>query len=162
MKKADHRGGIGMDVLQLLEELEDIVESGSTIPLFSKVMVDKDELLEIIKEVRIHLPDEMKQALWIKEERQRILLEAQQEGEQTIEEARKQAEVLVDQDEIVQMARTKAEEILTQAQQGAREMKLSAREYTDELLERTAETLQEMIGTIEENRRELKQMNRSS
>ena len=150
-----------MDVLQLLEELEDIVESGSTIPFVSKVMVDQSEILEIIKEIRIHLPDEMKQALWIKEERQRILLEAQQEGEQTIEEARKHAEEMVEQDEIVRMARQKAEEIILQAQQGAKDMKMSAREYTDELLEKTGDTLEDMLNTIEENRRELKQMNRS-
>jgi vacuolar-type H+-ATPase subunit H len=151
-----------MDVLQLLEELEDIVESGSTIPFVSKALVDKNELLEIIKEVRIHLPDEMKQALWIKEERQRILLEAQQEAEQTIMEARKHADELVDQDEIVQMARQKAEEIITQAQIGARDMKMSARDYTDELLEQTGNTLKEMVQTIEENRLELKQMNRTN
>lgn len=148
-----------MDVLQLLEELEDIIESGSTIPFVSKVMVDQAELLEIIKEIRIHLPDEMKQALWIKEERQRILTEAQQEGEQTIQEAKRHAESLVEQDEIVLMARQKAEEIILQAQQGAREMKMSARDYTDELLEKTGYTMKEMLNTIEENRRELKQMN---
>ncbi|MDW7670842.1 MAG: ATPase [Bacillota bacterium] len=151
-----------MDVLQLLEELEDLIESGSTIPFFSKVMVDQAELLEIIKEIRIHLPDEMKQALWIKEERQRILSEAQQEGEQIIQEAKNHAEVLVDQDEIVQMARQKAEEIILQAQHGARDMRISARDYTDELLEQTGETLKEILLTIEENRNELKQMNRSS
>ena len=137
-----------MDVLQLLEELEDLIESGSSIPFVSKVMVDQGELLEIIKEVRIHLPDEMKQALWIKEERQRILTEAQQEGEQTIQEARKHAETLVDQDEIVRMARQKAEEIILQAQQGAKEMKMSAREYTDDLLAETSETLREMLHTL--------------
>ncbi len=151
-----------MDVLQLLEELEDIIESGSTIPFVSKVMVDQGELLEIIKEIRIHLPDEMKQALWIKEERQRILSEAQQEGEQIIQEAKKHADELVDEDEIVQMARKKAEDIILQAQQGAKDMRISAREYTDELLEQAGGTLKEMLGTIEENRRELKQMNRGN
>jgi len=151
-----------MDVLQLLEELEDIIESGSTIPFVSKVMVDQGELLEIIKEIRIHLPDEMKQALWIKEERQRILSEAQQEGEQIIHEAKKHADELVDENEIVLMARQKAEEVILQAQQGARDMRLSAREYTDELLEQTGVTLKEMLSTIEENRKELKQMNRGN
>ena len=48
--------------------------------LFGKALIDREELLEIIKEIRIQLPDEVKQAQWIKEERQRILVEAQKEA----------------------------------------------------------------------------------
>ena len=62
-----------MNVLKLIEELEDIIENCSSIPFVQKVLVSKGEVLEIIKEIRIHLPDEIKQAQWIKEERQRIL-----------------------------------------------------------------------------------------
>ena len=54
-----------MEVLRLIDEIEDIVEAGSTLPFSSKVMVDKSEILEIIKDIRIKLPDEIKQASWI-------------------------------------------------------------------------------------------------
>ena len=62
-----------MEIFTLLETLEDILENSRNLPFTAKTMVDKEEMLEIIKEIRIKLPDELKQAKWIKEERQRIL-----------------------------------------------------------------------------------------
>ena len=66
-----------MEIFTLLETLEDILERSKSIPFSGKGIVDKEELLEIIKEIRLKLPDELKQAKWIKEERQRIIEEAQ-------------------------------------------------------------------------------------
>ena len=75
-----------MEIFTLLETLEDILENSKNLPLVNKAMVDKDEMLEIIKEIRIKLPDELKQAKWIKEERQRILVEAQKEADGIVKE----------------------------------------------------------------------------
>lgn len=147
-----------MNVLKLLEELEDIVESGSSIPFANKVLIDKNDVLEIIKEIRIQLPDEIKQAQWIKEERQRILIEAQQEADMTLEEANKHIREMVDQDEITKLSMKQAEEIIAQAQINAKEMRIGAREYADELLATTEGKLLEIINTIQENRNELKGM----
>ena len=66
-----------MEIFTLLETLEDILEKSKKVPFTNKAVVDKDEIVEIIQEIRLKLPDELKQAKWIKEERQRILLEAQ-------------------------------------------------------------------------------------
>ena len=115
-----------MKVLKLLEEIEEIVENGSSIPFANKVLVDKEDILEIIKEIRLILPDEIKQAQWIKEERQRILIEAQQEGEAIIEDANKQISAMIEKDEITKQHK-KIEEIITQAQINAKEMRLGAR-----------------------------------
>ena len=60
-----------MEIFTLLETLEDILENSKGLPFTNKTMVDKEELLEIIKEIRIKLPDELKQAKWVKEERQK-------------------------------------------------------------------------------------------
>ena len=76
-----------MEIFTLLETLEDLLESSKNLPFTQKTMVDKDEMLEIIKEIRIKLPDELKQAKWIKEERQRILVEAQKEADGIVKEA---------------------------------------------------------------------------
>ena len=70
-----------MEIFTLLEELEDILENCKTVPFSGKSVVDKEEILEILKEIRLKLPDELKQAKWIKEERQRILVEAQKEAD---------------------------------------------------------------------------------
>ena len=66
-----------MEIFTLLENIEDILEKSKGVPFSNKVLVDKEEILEIISELRLKLPEELKQAKWIKEERQRILVEAQ-------------------------------------------------------------------------------------
>ena len=70
-----------MEIFTLLETLEDILEKSRNVPFTNKGIVDKDEIVEIIQEIRLKLPDELKQAKWIKEERGRILLEAQKEAD---------------------------------------------------------------------------------
>ena len=66
-----------MEIFTLLETLEDILEKSKNVPFTDKCIVEKNEILDIIKEIRLNLPDELKQAKWIKEERERIIAEAQ-------------------------------------------------------------------------------------
>ena len=61
-----------MEIFALLEALEDIAERSVSIPFTRKGIVEKEEILDIIQEIRLKLPDELKQAKWVKEERQRI------------------------------------------------------------------------------------------
>ena len=75
-----------MEVLNLLELLEDIIEEGSKLPFGNKVMIDKSKALEILRDVRISLPDEVKQAEWINTERQRIIDDAKEEAEKMIKD----------------------------------------------------------------------------
>jgi vacuolar-type H+-ATPase subunit H len=145
-----------MDVLKLIDEIEDIVEAGSSLPFSNKVMVDKAELLEIVKEIRIKLPDEIKQAAWIKEERQRILAEAQQDADTLLTETEGRLVELVDQDEITRKANARAEEIITKAQNNAKEIRLGSMEYADSLLLETQENLKEVIQLLNDNRKELR------
>ncbi|PAB58882.1 ATPase [Anaeromicrobium sediminis] len=147
-----------MNVLKLLDELEDIIESSSSIPFAGKTFVDKDEILEIIKDIRLQLPDEVKQAVWIKEERQKILIEAQHEADNIIDDAKDHIEQMVEKDEVTKQAQKRAEEIIAQAQESAKEMRIGARQYTDELLLNMESQLENMLGTIKENRNELKGM----
>lgn len=147
-----------MKVIKLLEEMEEIVENSATIPFAQKVLVDRNELLELIKEVRILMPDEIKQAQWIKEERQKILAEAQNEADIVLEEANKHIIEMIDKDEITLHANENAEKIVSQAKTTAKEMRLGAKEYTDELLFSAEKHMFTLIETIKENRRELKEM----
>ena len=75
-------------------------------------MVDPNEITEIVKEIRLELPDEIQQAQWIKNERQRILDEAKAEYESILTEARQKADALVENDEITVKAKARADEIL--------------------------------------------------
>ena len=145
-----------MDVLKLMDEIEDIVEAGSGLPFSNKVMVDKAEILEIIKEIRIKLPDEIKQAAWIKDERQRILAEAQKDADTLMQDAEFRLQELIDQDEITKKASTRAEELITKAQTNAKEIRLGAIEYADSLLLEAQESLKETIHLLNDNRKDLR------
>ena len=70
-----------MEIFTLLETLEELLETSRNLPFSSKGLVDREQMLDLIKEIRIKLPDELKQAKWVKEERQRILVEAQKESD---------------------------------------------------------------------------------
>lgn len=145
-----------MDVLSLIDEIEDIIEAASGIPFSGKVMIDKDEVLDIIQDLRIKLPDEIKQAAWIKNERQRILTEAQRDAEMLMQDAEMKLEDLIDKEQITRKAKERGEEIINKAQISAKEIRLGSLEYADNILEQQQESLKEMIKTINENRKELR------
>ena len=145
-----------MEIMALLETIEDILERSFTMPVWGKTLVEKDDVLDIVKEIRLKLPDEIKQAKWVKEERHRILHEAQKEAEGILTEAEERIVLMADHHEIVKLAREKADEIIKNAQQGAREVQLGSREYADDVLAKLEDVLKDAIQTINNNRQELK------
>ncbi|MCR4434233.1 MAG: ATPase [Clostridiales bacterium] len=145
-----------MEILSILETLEEVVEKGISVPLSGRCLVDREEILEIIKEIRLKLPDDIKQAKWVKEERQRILLEAQKEANNIIKDAENRILALVDEHEITKKAYEQANEIIANAQKNAREIRLGTREYADSILDKVEEILKETIEVIQSNREELK------
>src|SRR5699024_6006234 len=134
-----------MDVLNLVDEMEDIVEEASTVPLSKKVMVNSEEILDIIKEIRIRLPDEIKQAVLIKEKKQRILAEDQKDADNMLNEAEYKLEELIEKEGITKIAKERGEEIIEKAQNDAKEIRLGAMEYADSLLEEAQDQLKATI-----------------
>ncbi|MBR3786372.1 MAG: hypothetical protein IKJ77_08210 [Firmicutes bacterium] len=123
-----------MTVLELLEEIEDIVDTAPGLPLTGKIMIDSNELLEIVREIRLSLPDDVQQAKWVKEEKERILTEAKAEYEKIIVEANKQAEYLVNTHDITLRAQKLAEEIRIEAEDYCKLLKMRTYDYVDKLL----------------------------
>lgn len=176
-----------MEVMLLLDALEDILEKAPNLPLSSKSMINKEELQEIIKDIRIKLPDEIKQAQWIKEERQKILIEAKKEAEtlrreneesmmrikedrkRILAEAEKEAEILkkeadrkiqelIDESDIMKKAHEQAKEVIIAAQIDAKKIRLGSKAYADELLAELEKHAGGIIETIRNNRDELKNL----
>lgn len=145
-----------MEILTILETLEDLVERSTSVPFSGKCMIDREEVLEIVKEMRLKLPDDIKQAKWVKEERQRILLEAQKEANNVIKDAENKISSLIDEHEITKQAYEQANEIIAAAQKNAREIRLGAREYADSVLDKVQEILTDSVEVIRSNREELK------
>ena len=121
-------------VLDLLDELEDLTEGATAVPLTSKVVLEAEEVFAIVKDIRLSLPDDMQQAKWIRDERDRILAEAKAEYERIIREAKKQADYLVETDDITKRATKLAGEILEDAEVNARMLKMKTYDYVDKML----------------------------
>ena len=145
-----------MEIFTLLEELEDLLEKSKVLPFTHKSLVDKEEILEIIKEIRLKLPDELKQAKWIKEERQRILVEAQNEADGIIKEAENRIISMIDEHEITRKAYEKKVEIIETANEMSREITKGTKDYADNLLSNVEGALEEALKVIRNNREELK------
>lgn len=145
-----------MEIFTYLEELEDILESSKSVPFSGKSVVDKDEILEIIKEIRLKLPEELKQAKWIKEERQRILVEAQKEADDIVKEAENRIISMINENEITKKAYEKKAEIIETANEMSREISKGTKDYADNILQGLEVALEDALKIIQNNRKELK------
>jgi len=146
-----------MELLDLLDQIEEIIENGTNVPFTGgKCIVNRDEVLEILQEIRLRLPEDMKQAKRIVEEKSRILAEAQQEAENIINNAESRIAALVDEHEITKKAYEQAEVIISNAKKNAREIRLGTREYADSILGKVEEILEDTLDVIKMNRQELK------
>ena len=123
-----------MRVLELLEEIEEIVDTAAGFPLTGKIMIDSEELLEIVREIRSELPDEIQQAQWIKNERERIIAEAKQQYEAVIDDAQKQADALVENNDITVRSKIRADELMSVTEDTAKQLKIGTYEYLDSIL----------------------------
>ena len=145
-----------MEIFTLLETIEELLENSKTVPFTNKGIINKEEILDIIKEIRIKLPEELKQAKWVKEERTRILIEAQKEADDIVKEAENRIISMIDEHEITRKAYAQKAEIIETANEMAREISNGTKEHADALLEKIENVLGETLKTIQNNRKELK------
>ncbi len=151
------------DTLELISELEDIIDKGVAVPFSGRCLLDKDELLEIIQEIRLKLPTDLEQAKWIKAERQNIINDAHNEAADIIKAANDQLIAMVDENEITKKATKAAAEIMESANAEANAAKESTYNYADYLLEnveavvvKTIQDLEQCITIVKDNRKNLR------
>ncbi|GFI61113.1 putative protein [Clostridiales bacterium] len=136
-------------VLKLLEELEQVVDEGRSSPFSNKVQVDKDEIFEIIDEIKMKLPNEIKQSKWVIEERNKILVDAQKEADEMLKEAEVRLGKLVEEHAVTKKAYEQAAEIMDATKKSAKEMRLGAIEYADDVMGIAEQRMREMQDMIE-------------
>ncbi len=130
-----------MDLQTLIEELEEIIETSSKVPLTNKCMIDREEVWEVIQQFRLHFPEEIKQAQYVKKERERILSEARQEANGIIETANQKVAMMVNETEILKLAKQKAEEVVKEADMKAVEIRHAADDQANEMIENAKEKI---------------------
>ena len=104
-----------MDILHLVDRLEELFNESRSIPFTHSVVVDEDRMLDIIDQMRVSIPEEIKKAQQLLAQRDRILAQAQEEANRTLALAREKSDQLVERDPIVQAAQARAEQIIDQA-----------------------------------------------
>ena len=134
-----------MDILHLVDRLEELFNESRPIPLTHSVVVDEDRILEIIDQMRISIPEEVKKAQQVLAQRDRVLAQAQEEASRTISMVKQQTEDSVSKDAIVQAAQSRAEQILNQARAEAETMRQDADDYIIESLGALEEELSRLI-----------------
>jgi vacuolar-type H+-ATPase subunit H len=151
-----------MDIFEVLEELETMVENSSRIPVTGKLIINADVLLEYIDRLRATLPEEIRQARWIKKEKDRLLQEAQQEAQKILEDVGREIDKRAGESEVFKQAEEQSREILRRAETMAREMRQGAIDYAEGILEKLEENLDTAINNIRLGRSELSQFKQES
>ena len=123
-----------MDVLVLIDKLDDLVHNAKAVPLTDQVRIDREEIYDILDQMRATIPEEIKQARWIVKERQEMLAEAKREVDRLLAEAREQAVREASQTEIVKIAERQAQDIVDEARREAREARLEMEDWADSML----------------------------
>src|SRR5205807_929214 len=141
-----------MDVLVLIDKLDDLVHNAKPVPLTDQVRVDKEEIYDILDQMRATIPEEIKQARWIVKERQEMLAEAKREAERIVKEARERQERLISEEEITKQAERAAEDIIEDARGREREIRLGAEDYADEILNTLEVNLSKFIAAVQRGR----------
>ena len=144
-----------MDVLVLIDKLDDLVHNAKPVPLTDQVRVDKEEIYDILDQMRATIPEEIKQARWIVKERQEMLAEAKREAERIIKEARERQEQLISEEEVTKQAERAAEDIIEDARAREREIRLGAEDYADEILNTLEVNLSKFIAAVQRGRERL-------
>jgi len=147
-----------MRVLTLLDELEMLIEEAKTAPLSAsqRVVVDKAQVMNLIEEIRFNLPDVIRQAEQVVNQRARLVAESESEGKAIVQGAQEQAARLVEENEISRRAYAAAEEVLHNAQSNAREVRVGAIAYADDVLGELENVVSSKLEDIRSDRRELK------
>jgi vacuolar-type H+-ATPase subunit H len=137
-----------IDILHLVDRLETLLSKSWRLPFTSNVVVQEDAFLDIIDQMRISIPEEVKQARRVTAERDRLLEQAQEEADRIVALAQEQAGSLADDHEIVKTAQARADEVLAHAQHSAETVKGDADTYVMDTLSSLEEQLMMLLTTV--------------
>ncbi len=137
-----------MDITGRLQQLEELVAEAKSMPLSTSVLVNREEVLELVQEMRASLPEEIKQARWVVKDREQLLTKARKDAEGIIQQALEEQKRLVSQEEVVKASVHEAERLLDEARGQARQIRLEAEDYMDQKLAAFEATIQRTLEQI--------------
>ncbi len=137
-----------MDILHLVDRLEELFNNSRAIPLTHNVIVDEDKFLDIIDQMRIAVPEEVKKAQEVFSKKDRVMAQAQEEANRTLQLARDKANDLIDKEALVSDAKRRADQIVEQARIDAENIKAGADQYAAESLTNLEQAMEQLLTQV--------------
>jgi cell division septum initiation protein DivIVA len=137
-----------MDILHLVDRLEELFNVSRSVPFTHSVIVDEDRMLDIIDQMRVTIPDEIKKAQQLLAQRDRMLAQAQEEANRTLAIAREKGEKIIDQDSVVEAAKEKSNAIIAQAERESDDIRRDADSYSLQSLADLELELERVLGQV--------------
>lgn len=139
---------IVIDILHLVDRLEELIAEGRAVPFSARVVVDEDRFLDIVDQMRVSVPEEIKKAKRIQQERERIIAQANEEAGRIVSLAKGDADNLIADHEVVKAAEARASVIVERAQNEAKQIRKDADEYVLEVLSQLEYQLDGLLTTV--------------
>jgi vacuolar-type H+-ATPase subunit H len=134
MPRDDQRRHTPIDIIFLLEQLERVIAGGRSMPLTNNVIIDQARALDLVDQLRVAVPEEVRQAKRINEETERIVERAQEEAERILARAQEQATFLIEERELTRAAEIRSREIIAEGHRDADDIRRGADEYAQSVL----------------------------
>ena len=135
-----------MDILHLVDRLEELFNESRPIFFTHSVIINEDKILDIIDQMRVTIPEEMKKAQQVLVQRDRLLAQAQEEANRTISMAREKSERMLERDSVIQAAKVQAEEIISKALSDSEKIRHDTDKYVIDTLLRIEYELEKMLN----------------
>ena len=151
-----------MTIDEILDMMDDMLDRAWNLPLTGgRSVLDAEKLREMIDDIRLNLPGEIKQAKIIVADRAEIMSTAKKDAENIVRKAEERAHALVAQEEVVKEAQAKATELVSSAQTKAREIRQAAQEFSDNVLRETEEALVKSLSEVKSTRQAVRAAGKS-
>jgi cell division septum initiation protein DivIVA len=137
-----------MDILQMIDRLEELLNESRPLPFTHNVIVDEDRMLDLIDQMRVSIPEEVKKAQQLLAQRDRLIAQAQEEANRTVNLARDKSSELVERDQVVQAAYAQAEQIKAQAHLDGDSIHRDADQYVLETLRNLEMEMERAINQV--------------
>jgi len=144
-----------MDILHLVDRLEELFNESRPIWLTHSVIVDENRLMDLIDQMRISIPEEIKKAQQVNVQRDRVLAQAQEEANRTLALAREKSEKMIERDEVAQLSKARANQIVEQAHREAAKTQREADKYVADTLMRLEAELGRILAQVQNGIRTL-------
>ena len=138
-----------MDILHLVDRLEELFNESRSIWLTRNVIVDEDRMIDIIDQMRVSIPDEIKKAQQLLAQRDRVLAQAQEEAHRIVEISKEKSDELVSRENITQNAQARYDQVIAQARAEADAIRKEADDYAFGVLTQLEKELQRSLGTVQ-------------